>query len=72
MGINRKVRSVGKVFSVLLQFRELTQHVGVTLVVALDWAGTRPAPPYANTSRNPKEPFFHCFSFAISASFVVK
>jgi hypothetical protein len=43
---------------VLLEFRGLTQHVGATLVVALDWAGTRPAPTYANTPRNPKEPSF--------------
>lgn len=33
----------------------LTQNVGATLVVAPDWAGTRPVPPYANTTQNPKE-----------------
>jgi hypothetical protein len=47
------------IFGVLLEFRGLTQHVGATLVVALDWAGTRPTPPYANTPQNPKEPFFY-------------
>jgi hypothetical protein len=34
----------------------VAQPVGATLVVTLDWAGTRPAPTYANTSGNPKEP----------------
>jgi hypothetical protein len=33
-----------------------SKTVGATLVVALDWAGTRPAPTKDNTPRNPKEP----------------
>jgi hypothetical protein len=43
-------------FMVLLQFWGFTHHVGAILVVAPDWAATKPAPPYANIPRNPKEP----------------
>ena len=42
----------------LVQVRGLTPFVGATLVVALDWAGTRPAPTVTIAPRNPKEPYF--------------
>ncbi len=34
----------------------LTSDVGATLVVALDWTGTRSVPPFSDTPRDPKEP----------------
>jgi hypothetical protein len=34
----------------------LTPDVGATLVVALDWAGTRPAPTFSDTPRDQKDP----------------
>ena len=34
---------------VLLEFKGLIPIVGATLVVALNWAGTRPAPTLINT-----------------------
>lgn len=34
----------------------LSPDVGATLVVALDWAGTRPAPTFSDTPRDPKGP----------------
>ena len=40
----------------LWEFRGLTPSVGATLVVALDGAGTRPAPTYSHTPQIPKEP----------------
>lgn len=40
---------------VLSEFKGLARHVGTTLVVALDWTGTRPAPTFTNTPQNPDE-----------------
>ncbi|MBK7918152.1 MAG: hypothetical protein IPJ94_18240 [Chloroflexi bacterium] len=34
----------------------MTPEVGATLVVALVWAGTRPAPTFGDTPRNLKDP----------------
>ncbi len=34
----------------------LSPGVGATLVVTLDWAGTRPAPTFSDTPRDPKGP----------------
>ncbi len=36
-------------------FQGLTPPVGATLVVALDGAGTRPAPTFSHTPQIPKE-----------------
>ena len=41
---------------VVWEFWGLTPDVGATLVVALIWAGTRPAPTFGDTPRNPKDP----------------
>jgi len=38
----------------------LIPDVGATLVVALDWAGTRPAPTFSDTPRDPKDPEIAC------------
>ena len=40
----------------LWEFSGLTPYVGATLVVALDWAGTRPVPLLADAPGIPKEP----------------
>ena len=43
---------------VLWEFRGSTPDGGATLVVALVWAGTRPAPSFGDTPQNPKDPKF--------------
>jgi hypothetical protein len=57
-------------FSALQDFMGLTPDVGATLVVALDWAGTRPAPTFSDTPRDPKDPhFLREFSVFLRAKF---
>lgn len=54
----------GLIFTILLVvgfvgslgFHGAVPDVGATLVVALDWAGTRPAPTFSDTPRDPKDP----------------
>ena len=50
------VRSADVNFLALKDFMGLTPDVGATLVVALDWAGTKPAPAFSDTPRDPKDP----------------
>jgi hypothetical protein len=54
---NPQMTQMTQIFLGLQEFRGLAPDVGATLVVALDWVGTRPTPTFADTPRNPKEHF---------------